>query len=147
MKTVHTQKDLKTKKAYDFIDVTDDILKFVEESGIKNGLVNIQIMHTSAAMILNENEPLLLEDLQERLEKIAPIGDKYNHDNFEVRTVNMCDDECANGHSHCKAVCLPSTITLNLIEGKVQLGTWQRVMFLELDHDRDRSYQILVMGE
>ncbi len=147
MKTVHTKKELRTKKAYDFIDVTDDILNFAEKSGIKNGLVNIQIMHTSAAMILNENEPLLLKDLQERLEKIAPIGDKYNHDNFDVRTVNMCDDECVNGHSHCKAVCLSSTITLNLIKGKVQLGTWQRVMFLELDHDRDRSYQILVMGE
>jgi secondary thiamine-phosphate synthase enzyme len=147
MKTVHTKHELKTKEAYQFIDVTDDIISFVEGSGIKNGIVNIQIMHTSSALILNENEPLLLKDIKERLDKIAPMNDDYSHDNFEIRTVNMCDDECANGHSHCKAIGLPSTITLNLIEGKMQLGQWQKIMFLELDCSRTRYYQVLVLGE
>lgn len=147
MKTANIKKNLETKEAYQFIDVTDEVVSFAEESGIKNGLVNIQIMHTSSALILNENEPLLLQDIKEKLDKIAPIKDDYNHDNFEVRTVNMCEDECANGHSHCKAICLSSTITLNLIDGKVQMGQWQRVMFLELDRARNRSYQIMVLGE
>ena len=89
----------------------------------------------------------LLNDFKRKLDKIAPVKENYKHDDFKIRTVNMCDDECLNGHSHCKAICLPSTITLNLKDGKLQLGQWQRVMFLELDRARDRSYQILIMGE
>ncbi len=147
MKTFHTKNNLSTKEAYDFIDVTDDILKFVKESGIKNGMVNIQIMHTSSALILNENEPLLLEDIKRKLEEFASMEESYRHDNFEVRTVNMCADECDNGHSHCKAVTLPSSVTLNLVDGEMQLGTWQRIMFLELDRARPRSYQIMIIGE
>lgn len=146
MKIKHIKKDLKTEEAYQFIDVTDEILSFVKKSGVKNGLVNMQILHTSAAFVLNENEPLLLEDFKRKLDKIAPVKEDYKHDDFKIRTVNMCDDECFNGHSHCKAICLLSTITLNLKDAKLQLGQWQRVMFLELDRARNRSYQVLIMG-
>jgi len=52
-----------------------------------------------------------------------------------------------NGHSHCKAVHLPTSVTLNLIEGQMQLGTWQRIMFIELDRARDRKIQVQIFGE
>ena len=137
-----------TQAKFDFIDLTEEIKKFVQEkAGIKNGLVNIQTFHTTTSLILNENEPLLIEDIKQSLENVAPESGEYNHDNFEIRTVNVCEGECANGHSHCKAARLPSNLTLNLIEGELQLGTWQRILFVELDRSRKRKVQIRVMGE
>jgi secondary thiamine-phosphate synthase enzyme len=139
--------EYQTKNEYEFLDITDQINDFVGETGIKNGLINIQSMHTTAALIFNENEPLLLEDIKRNLENISPKNIKYNHDNFAIRTVNMCSDECANGHSHCKAIHLSPSLTLNLIDGKMQLGRWQRVLFVELDRSRPRKVQIQVIGE
>jgi secondary thiamine-phosphate synthase enzyme len=147
MKTANTILSHQTKSLFDFIDITAEVEKFVSESSIKNGLVNVQILHTSAALIFNENEPLLLQDIKANLEKIAPKNASYQHDEFDKRTVNVCENECVNGHSHCKAIRLPSNITLNLIEGKLQLGQWQRIMLVELDSSRPRKIQVQVIGE
>jgi len=139
--------EIKSKEQFDIVDLTDEIASFVKESGIKDGLVSIQSLHTTAVVLVQENEPLLLEDIKKSLERIAPQDIDYNHDDFGRRTVNMCDDECRNGHSHCKAVCLPTSVTLNLIDGQIQLGTWQRIMFIELDRARPRKIQIQILGE
>jgi len=139
--------EIKSKEQFDIVDLTDEITSFAKEGEIKNGLVNIQSLHTTAVVLVQENEPLLLEDIKKCLERIAPQNIDYNHDDFGRRTVNMCDDECRNGHSHCKAVCLPASVTLNLIDGQMQLGTWQRIMFIELDKSRDRKIQIQILGE
>lgn len=146
MKTANKTLEYQTKCELDFIDITDEVKKFVAECGIKNGFVNIQTLHTTCAVILNENEPLLIEDMKNNLNSIAAKGIKYNHDDFDRRTVNMCNDECKNGQAHCKAIYLPVNITLNLFEGKIQLGQWQRIFFLELDHSRPRKVQVQVMG-
>jgi secondary thiamine-phosphate synthase enzyme len=147
MKIANNKFQYSSQKRFDFIDITDEVKKFVDQCQIKNGLVNIQTLHTTTAIIVNENEPLLLEDIKDSLEKIAPSDKEYRHDNFEKRTVNLCSDECANGHSHCKAVYLPFSATLNLIEGKIQFGSWQRVFLLELDRPRKRTIQIQIIGE
>ncbi len=147
MKTANTIFSYQTKDIFDFIDITDEVRNFVEESGIKNGLVNVQILHTSAALIVNENEPLLLNDIKRNLENTASRKIDYQHDDFSIRTVNLCDDECKNGHSHCKAIHLLVSATLNLIDGKLQLGRWQRIMLVELDHSRPRNVQVQVIGE
>ena len=137
----------KTKGEFDFIDISDKVKSFIKESGIKNGLVNIQSLHTTASLILNEKEPLLLEDIKRNLENTASKKLKYNHDDFGKRTVNLCDDECANGHAHCKAIHLPSSITLNIFNGEFQLGRWQKILFVELDRARERMVQLQVIGE
>ena len=147
MKTANKIFKYQTKELFEFIDITDEINNFVKGSEIKNGLVNIQILHTSAALILNENEPLLLEDIKVNLEKIAPKNLNYRHDDFSIRTVNVCNNECVNGHSHCKAIHLLVNIALNLIDEKLQLGQWQRIMLVELDHNRPRKIQIQIVGE
>lgn len=139
--------EIKSKEQFDIVDLTDEIVSFVRESNIRNGLVNIQSLHTTTAVFVQENEPLLLEDIKKFLERIAPQNINYNHDDFGRRTVNMCDDECCNGHSHCKAVCLSTSVTLNLIDNKLQLGTWQKILFIELDKARDRKIQIQILGE
>jgi len=147
MKTAYKTFFYQTEELFDFVDATEEIKKFVKESGIQNGLVNIQIMHTSAALIVNEHEPLLLEDMKRNLEATASNKLKYQHDDFSVRTVNLCDDECKNGHSHCKAIHLLPSVTLNLIKGELQLGEWQRIMLVELDGSRPRKIQVVIVGE
>lgn len=139
--------EYQTKQELDFIDITEAVLDFVRESKIQNGLVNIQSLHTTAALMLNENEPLLTADLKKNLEKTAPKSETYRHDNLQERTVNVCADECINGHAHCKAIHLPANLTLNLIDGKIQLGQWQRIFFIELDRPRARKVQIQIIGE
>jgi len=139
--------EYQTKGKFDFQDITNQVQDFIKESGIKNGLVNVQTFHTTATVFLNENEPLLLEDIKANLEKIAPSDIVYNHDNFAVRTVNMCEGECDNGQAHIKALYLPSSLVINLLDGEMQFGTWQRIIFVELDRPRPRKVQVLLIGE
>jgi len=147
MKSDSIDLSFQTKELFDFIDLTDQIKEFLAGTSIKNGLVNVQCLHTSAALMINENEPLLLEDIKLNLNNIAPKDGSYNHDDFDRRTVNMCPDECVNGHSHCKAIHLPANITLNFKENKLQLGQWQRIFLVELDHARPRTVQVQIIGE
>jgi len=137
---------LETKRELDIIDITDKVKNFVQESKIENGFVNIQTLHTTATIFVNENEPELLRDFKKHLEKLAPKDNKYHHDNFDIRTVNMCEDECANGHAHCKALRLPTNVCLNIKDGKIQFGPWQSIMFIELDHARKRKVGLQVIG-
>lgn len=148
MKNKHKIFNIKSKKGYDFIDLTREIIDFTKKSKIKNGIVNIQVMHTSSAIVMNEcDEPLLRKDMLCQLERLAPKSAEYHHDNFDIRTVNICDGECDNGHAHCKALFLPATITINLIGGKLQLGTYQKIFFIELDRPRKRNVQVFIMGD
>jgi secondary thiamine-phosphate synthase enzyme len=147
MKIVRKTFEYKTKDTYDVVDITDEVKEFIKESGIKDGLVNIQMLHTSTALMVNEYEPLLLEDIKRNLENTASRDLNYRHDDFSVRTVNLCDDECKNGHAHCKAIHLLPSATLNLADGDLQLGQWQRIMFIELDRSRPRKIQVQIIGE
>ncbi|KKW34674.1 MAG: hypothetical protein UY81_C0065G0004 [Candidatus Giovannonibacteria bacterium GW2011_GWA2_53_7] len=135
-----------TKASMQFLDVTEKIMDLVARYNFLDGFVSIQNLHTSAAIWCNENEPLLHQDLKDRLDRFAAKDDKYNHDNFDIRTVNMCDGECDNGHSHCKSVFFPTSIKLHIEKGKLVLGTWQRIMFIELDRPRLRQISIAMMG-
>jgi len=146
MKTSFKEISIQTKDYLDITDITDQVIDFVSKSDIKDGLINIQTLHTTATVLINENEPLLIEDLKANLDKIGPRTISYKHDDFSKRTVNMCDDECQNGHAHCKAIHLPVNVCLNLIDGKIQLGVWQKIMFVELDKPRQRKVQIQIIG-
>jgi len=139
--------EFETQGDLDFVDLTEEVSEFVKSSGVKEGLINIQSMHTSAALIVNENEPLLIEDIKDNLRRTAPKEASYNHDNMKIRTVNVCDNECINGHSHCQAIHLLVSATLNIIQGEIQLGRWQRIFFVELDQKRPRRVQLQIIGE
>lgn len=147
MRIHHEEILLQTKGEMEFIDLTEKINRIIEESRIGNGFINVQTLHTTCSLLLNENEPLLLEDFKKHLQQLSPKEAKYNHNDFSIRTVNMCQDECKNGHSHCLASHLPSNLTLNIIEGKLQLGQWQRIFAIELDKPRQRKIQIQIIGE
>lgn len=146
MKIINEILELKTATTLDFIDITEKIQKKIKKSGIKNGVINIQSLHTTMSIIVNEAEPLLISDMKKLLEKLAPRTMKYMHDNFEIRTVNMCDGECANGHSHNKAIHLPTSTMLNIVKNSLQLGTWQRIFAIELDRSRARKVALQIIG-
>jgi len=138
---------LTTNATLDFIDVTEKIKKIVKKHGVKNGVINVQSMHTTMAIIIQEAEPLLIGDLKKTLEKVAPRTMKYMHDNFSIRTVNMNPGEPINGHSHCKAIFLTPGVFLNIVESKLQLGKWQRVFAVELDNSRPRQIALQIIGQ
>ncbi|MFZ2187225.1 MAG: secondary thiamine-phosphate synthase enzyme YjbQ [Candidatus Moraniibacteriota bacterium] len=138
---------LTTATTLDFIDITEKIQKKIKASKIKNGIINIQSLHTTMAVIVNEAEPLLIKDMKVLLEKLAPRTYKYMHDNFKIRTVNMTPFEKANGHAHSKALHLPTSTMLNVMKNSLQLGTWQRVFAIELDCSRPRKIALQIIGE
>ena len=102
--------------------------------------------HTTAAIILNEHEPLLLNDMARVLARLAPSGDYYEHNDFSIRTVNMNDDESANGHSHCQHLVLGTSETIPVHGGQLQLGRYQRVFLVELDRARPRTVFVQTLG-
>src|SRR5215471_4844451 len=146
LKFYHESISLETGECLEFIDITDRVIDLVRGSGVIRGLANVQTRHTTTAICVGENEPLLLGDLGRLLHRLAPPGDSYQHDNFAVRTVNLCPDERKNGHSHCKAIFLRTAETLNVVDGTVQLGQWQRLFLIELDHAQRRTISVVILG-
>lgn len=145
---VKTKKiSLVTTKGPEFIDITEEVLSFIRVCGFKNGLVAVCSQHTTAAVKINENEPLLINDMINFLKKIAPQDEYYAHNDFEIRTEHMTPEESKNGHSHCQHLLLSASETLPLIEGKVQIGVWQRIFLVELDQGRKRDVIVQVIGE
>jgi len=136
---------LRTNECLQFLDITDEVEEIVARAGVRDGWVNVQTKHTTTAIIVNENEPLLHEDLRRMLERLAPSSGEYEHNDFS-RRADIPPDEPANGHSHCKALFLPMSVCVNVADGLLQLGRWQRIFLVELDGSRERSVSVMVMG-
>ena len=134
-------------KAPEFIDITQQVRECVSESGVLNGLVVVFSRHTTAAIKINEHEPLLLQDMEHFLERMSPRDGEYKHNDFTVRTVNMTEDECPNGHSHCQHLLLGTSETIPIVDGLMQFGRWQSIFLIELDHPRPREVVIQILGE
>lgn len=138
---------LETTRAPQFVDITEGVEEFVRDSRIQNGCVVVYSMHTTAAIRINENEPLLLQDMERFLGSIASPNGYYQHNNFAARTANMTEDECPNGHAHCQHLVMSTSETIPIIGGVLQLGRWQRVFLVELDRPRSREVILQVLGE
>jgi secondary thiamine-phosphate synthase enzyme len=138
--------EFETAEAPQFIDITEDVIRVVESSLIQFGQVTVYSQHTTAAVKINENEPLLLRDLGRLLRQFAPQNAYYEHNDFTRRTVNMNEDECENGHAHCQHLFLGASETIPVIDGRIALGQWQRIFLIELDHARTRRVLVNVMG-
>jgi secondary thiamine-phosphate synthase enzyme len=143
----HTRIRVATGRAMEFIDLTARTEALAAEARIHAGLVNIQSLHTTTAIVVNEHEPLLLADFDALLARAAPRDVPYRHDDMDARTVNLAPGERSNGHAHCQALLLGSSASLNIAEGRLQLGRWQRVFLVELDGPRIREVSVLVFGE
>ncbi|HZU12789.1 MAG TPA: secondary thiamine-phosphate synthase enzyme YjbQ [Chloroflexota bacterium] len=135
-----------TDQAPQFIDITDDVASALSRSGIENGIAVIFSNHTTAAIKINECEPELLKDMARFLSEVAPLDRDYCHNNFDVRTVNMEEDECPNAHSHCQHLMLSTSETVPVLGGRLQLGRWQRVFLIELDRPKARRVSLQFVG-
>jgi secondary thiamine-phosphate synthase enzyme len=140
----HVMLRLKTTRPTEFIDLTDRIRALVEDTPVQVGLVNVQTLHTTTAIVVNEHEPLLFADFVAMLHRAAPANLLYRHDSPD-RTVNLTPGERVNGHAHCRALLLPSSSAVNVAGGGLVLGRWQRIFFVELDGPQEREVSVVVL--
>jgi len=133
-KVVNRSFSFSTRGEIDFVDLTDKVQETVSKSGIRNGLVHVFAPHATGVLILTENDYALLNDIKAFLEEKVPKRRAYQHP--------------SNAHSHLRSVLLPPDKTLPVIDGRVEFGTWQSLLFVETDvYPRKRTVIIQVMGE
>jgi secondary thiamine-phosphate synthase enzyme len=139
---------LATHDPIQLVDITDAVAGCVRRAGIRDGLVQVFSRHTTAAVRIQEDEPLLLDDLRRFLARLAPPDADYGHNDFRVRTQHMHPDERPNGHAHCLQLLLGSSESVPVMDGELQLGAWQRLFLVELDGPRpQREVLVQVLGE
>jgi len=128
-----------TKGENDILDITDEVIQAVNTTKLENGIVTIFIPGATGALTTIEFEPGLLIDLPNILEQIAPKNFLYEH---EKRWHD------GNGHSHVRASLIGPSITVPFVKGNLTLGTWQQIVFLELDaRSRKRKIILQIIGE
>jgi len=130
---------LSTKGFSDIIDITDHVATVLRRSRIENGLVTVFCPGSTGAVTTVEYESGVLRDLQKAIEKVVPSDIPYDHD-------RRWGD--GNGFSHVRAALMKPSLTIPLIKGRLTLGTWQQIVFIDFDNRRrERSILIQVMGE
>ncbi len=139
--------NLTTDRGPSFINITGDVQNFIKDSGVKDGYAVVYSKHTTAAIKINEDEPLLIKDMEVFLENLASPDNHYQHNDFSIRTVNMTENEGPNGHAHCQNLLLGTSESIPIIDSELQLGQWQSIFFVELDTSRTRQVLIQVVGE
>jgi secondary thiamine-phosphate synthase enzyme len=133
-KVVNNSFSFSTKGEIDFVDLTDQVQGAVSKSAINNGVVHVFAPHATGIIILTENDYALLNDIKVYLEELVPKRRAYHHP--------------SNAHSHLRSMLLPPDKTLPVIDGRVEFGTWQSLLFVETDvYPRKRTVIIQVMGE
>lgn len=125
-----------SNKRVEIIDITQDLNDILAKCKIKEGIINVFARHSTAGIVINENESGLIKDFQNALESLIPTGKGYLHDRIDN-----------NADSHIRSFFIGSSETIPLENGFLSLGTWQSVFFVELDGPRARKFVITVMGE
>lgn len=137
---------LQTPKAPGFCDLTSRVQDILTQSAVSHGTLTIFSRHTTAAVRINEDESCLKRDMARFLERLAPCDTYYEHNDLEIRTENLTEDEDLNGHSHCIHMLMGASETIPVINGRLSLGRWQRIFLIELDKPRQRQVVVQVMG-
>ncbi|MEK6944603.1 MAG: secondary thiamine-phosphate synthase enzyme YjbQ [Thermoproteota archaeon] len=130
---------IKSKGENDIIDITSQVAEIVQESKIRNGNVTLFVSGSTASITTVEYEPGLVKDFPKMLARIAPQDIEYDHE-------KMWHD--GNGHSHVKASLLGPSLTIPFKDNQLLLGTWQQIVFVELDtRSRERNLVVQILGE
>ncbi|MBI5148681.1 YjbQ family protein [Candidatus Pacearchaeota archaeon] len=145
MKILNESINLKTRKEFEIINITDKIISSVRKSKIRQGFVNIFSRHTTLALKINENEKLLLKDMHDFLEKIAPKNKRYNHDKLELRHACL-PNEPKNARGHIKNLVLETSQIIPINNHEICLGRWQNVFAIETSGPRKREIMIQIIG-
>jgi secondary thiamine-phosphate synthase enzyme len=137
MKTYTEYLTFHTRQHREYVHITPQVEAAVKKSGVKDGLCFVSPMHITAAIYVNDNESGLLQDIDAWLERLAPFREDYKH--------HQTGED--NGDSHLKAMLLHHETTLPITNGKLDLGTWQRVFYAEFDGQRPKRVIIKILGE
>ena len=135
---VHTEYlTFNTKARYEMVHITPQIEAIVRKSGVDDGLCFVSPMHITAAVYVNDNESGLIEDIGKWLEQLAPRKPNYKH--------HQTGED--NGDAHLKALLLHHETTLPVTNGRLDLGTWQRIFYAEFDGQRAKRVIVKVLGK
>ena len=143
MAVISNSLSIDSRSKFQIMDITQDIMKILNEinenrddSKISNGIVNIFSKHSTSAICINENERGLLSDFEKVLKDIVKENDNYRHDFIDN-----------NAASHIRAFLLGSSETIPIVDGRLNLGTWQSIFFVEMDGPRrNRTIDLTFIG-
>lgn len=145
MQIINKLIELETDPGINVYNITPEIEKLLASTSITNGQVMVFSRHTTTALAINENEERLLEDIKVFLRKLAPEAERYLHNDLHLRDVP--EDEPINAHSHLMALMLNTSEVIPIVDGRLFLGTWQSILFFELDGARKRAIFCQFTGE
>lgn len=126
-----------TKQHREYINITGEVQKALEKSGVREGMVLVSAMHITAGVYVNDAEDGLIQDIDEWLEKLAPFRHDYRH--------HRTGED--NGDAHLKNLLVHHQVILPITAGRLDLGPWQQVYYAEFDGRRKKRLIIKVMGE
>ena len=136
--TFHTEYlTFNTKDHRDYVHITPQVDAALKKSGIRDGMVLVSAMHITAGVYVNDHESGLIEDIDQWLEELAPFKKDYQH--------HQTGED--NGDSHLKAILVHHQVIIPVTNGKLDLGTWQRIFYAEFDGQRPKRVIVKVMGE
>ena len=130
-----------TTERVELRSITKEIAAFVEQTPIREGIVQISSLHTTAGLMLNETQGALLSDMTVMFEQIIPRGVYYKHND---PLLSDCDRK--NADAHLRAVVVGHSVSIPINEGKLKLGTWQNILLAEFDGPNTRKVHIQIMG-
>ena len=137
MKIYNEQITIQSKKSREFFDLTTQVKAAMEKSSFRDGIILVSSLHSNSAVVVNDPEPGLLEDIEAWLSAAAPLRDDYNHkERFE-----------SNAGVHIQSLLMNHQAVVPFTEGRLDLGPWQAILYFDLDGLRPKRILVKVMGE
>jgi secondary thiamine-phosphate synthase enzyme len=127
--------EIETKRSVEVIDITGEVERSLEKSGVREGICLVYSCHTTTGIIVNEAEPNLIQDVLDLMAGLVPSGKGYSHDRLD-----------GNAHAHLRAILFGNSAVIPVEKGALALGTWQRILFLEMDGPRRRRICVKVVS-
>jgi secondary thiamine-phosphate synthase enzyme len=144
----YSEFETKTGGRLDALDITDEVREVVASSGVSFGTALVFSPHTTCCVLLATPGMEMISALERAMKTIAPDDGYYAHDDLDIRTENLIDNEPANAPAHIVHAFLgKASEAIPVDAGRLMLGAGQRVLFIELDSSRKRRYCIQVIGE
>jgi secondary thiamine-phosphate synthase enzyme len=125
--------DVRTKSAFEIVNITSQVRQVVQKSKTSQGSLIVFTPHTTTAITINEDESGLIRDILKKISDLVPRGQGYSHDRID-----------SNAHAHILASIIGPSIAIPILKGKAALGTWQSILFIELDGPRNRKVTVQV---
>jgi secondary thiamine-phosphate synthase enzyme len=126
--------NIRTHNDFDIVNITSQVNQVVKKSNVMEGQLIVFTPHTTTAITVNEDEPGLISDIMRKISELVPKCEDYSHDRIDN-----------NAHSHILASIIGCSVALPVINGRTALGTWQSILFIELDGPRNRNVVVQIM--